>query len=87
MKVSELIDKLLLLPPGAEVILQKDAEGNGYSPLHDVDGNAIYVPDTTWSGDVYSLDWSAADAGFSTHKAWEDFKTSYEKCCVLAPMN
>lgn len=35
-----------------EVVLQKDAEGNGYSPLNGGDV-AYYVPTSTWSGDVY----------------------------------
>ena len=37
-----------------EVVLQKDSEGNGYSPLAGADPEAVYIPDSTWSGDVYS---------------------------------
>lgn len=51
MKVKELIEELSKMDGEREVILQKDGEGNGYSPLYDLDAGA-YVPDTTWSGDV-----------------------------------
>ena len=40
------------LPDDTLVALQKDAEGNGYSPLEDV-MYAVYVHDSTWYGDVY----------------------------------
>jgi hypothetical protein len=52
MKVRELIDLLAYRDPEFEVILQKDAEGNGYSPLAEVCGNAVYQADSTWSGEV-----------------------------------
>jgi hypothetical protein len=55
MKVKELIAELQQLNPDTPVILQKDAEGNGYSPLRGVD-KALYMPDNTWQGEVYSLD-------------------------------
>lgn len=34
------------------VVLQKDAEGNGYSPLSNA-GEAMYVAETTWHGEAY----------------------------------
>lgn len=44
------------VPDDMPVILQKDAEGNGYSPLSSVDVTGyVYEPDTTWSGEVYSV--------------------------------
>ena len=85
MKVKELIAALVAADPDAEVILQKDAEGNGYSPLHVCDDNAVYVPDSTWSGDVYSLEWSADDAGMSETE-WAEI-ASKPRCVVLAPVN
>jgi hypothetical protein len=51
MKVHELIALLSALDPESPVILQKDAEGNGYSPLSGLQA-ASYVPETTWSGEV-----------------------------------
>lgn len=52
MKVKELRELLVDASDDDEVVLSKDAEGNGYSPLA---GGclAIYVPETMWSGDVY----------------------------------
>lgn len=87
MKVSELIEELKKLPPESQVILQKDAEGNGYSPLYCVDGNAIYEADTTWGGEVVSTEWSAKDACFESEELWENYKTNNQRCCVLVPMN
>ena len=37
MNVSELIEYLLGFDPETEVILQRDSEGNGFSPLAGVD--------------------------------------------------
>ena len=71
----------------AEVILQKDAEGNGYSPLAGVDTNAVYVPDSTWSGDVYSKDFSADDNCMEKDE-WEKIKANPKlQCVVLFPVN
>jgi hypothetical protein len=53
MKVKDLLAVLAELDPEAELILQKDAEGNGYSPLAGAEANQIYLPATTWSGEVY----------------------------------
>lgn len=85
MKVSELIAELSKIDQDAMVILQKDAEGNGYSPLHAVDGAAIYVPESTWSGDVYSTNWTAEDAGMDEDE-WADM-LHHPRCVVLAPVN
>jgi hypothetical protein len=85
MKVKELIEALSAAHPEAEVILQKDAEGNGYSPLHCADTEAVYVPESTWSGEVYSLSWSAEDAGMDGDE-WQEV-SSKPRCVVLAPVN
>lgn len=61
MKVKELIEELKQLDPEAEVILQKDAEGNGYSPCAGVQA-CIYVPESTWGGEVYNIDDEEVDA-------------------------
>jgi hypothetical protein len=87
MTVSELIEELKKLPPESQVILQSDSEGNGYSPLYAVDGDAIYKPDTAWSGSVVSTEWTAYDACYESEEEWEIFKASSPRCCVLAPLN
>lgn len=40
------------LPPDILIIMSKDAEGNLYSPLRCAE-TAIYIPNSTHSGDVY----------------------------------
>ena len=55
MTVQELIAELQQLPATSLVILQKDAEGNGYSPCSGTDV-AVYMAESTWSGDSYRLD-------------------------------
>lgn len=85
MKVKELIEALAGADPEAEVILQKDAEGNGYSPLDAVDHDAVYVPESTWSGEVFSMHWTAEDACMDKEE-WAEI-TSKPRCVVLAPVN
>lgn len=41
------------LPGDTPVILEKDAEGNGYSPLAGL-AEAMYKAETTWSGEAYA---------------------------------
>jgi hypothetical protein len=85
MLVKDLLEALKELPPDAEVILQKDGEGNGYSPLEAVDADAVYVPETTWMGSVYSADWSADDACMDEDE-WAELMQK-PRCVVLAPVN
>lgn len=85
MKVKHLIESLKSFDPDSDVILQKDSEGNGYSPLAGADNDAVYVPDNTWSGDVYTTTWTAEDAGMSEDE-WEKLKTE-SRCVVLYPIN
>ena len=85
MTVKELIKELKKCDPKAQVILQKDSEGNGFSPLFDVDGDCIYVPDSTWSGDVYDASWDAEDAGMEEFDWKETLKAP--RCVVLGPVN
>jgi hypothetical protein len=85
MLVKDLIEALKDLPPDAEVILQKDGEGNGYSPLSGVDADAVYIAETTWAGEVYSAGWSADDAGVESDEWAEILKRP--RCVVLAPVN
>lgn len=89
MNVRELKKELFKLSADydeCEVILQKDSEGNGYSPLDCVDAEAIYEPDSSYSGEVYSLNWSADQMDMSENE-WEETKRRLKKCVVLAPTN
>jgi len=51
MTVKELIEQLSEMDPDRIVIVSKDSEGNGYSPLCDV-ATAVYIAETTWSGEI-----------------------------------
>lgn len=84
-KVKELLAALQDADPDAEVILQRDSEGNGYSPLSSADLDAVYIPDSTWSGDVYSMWWTADDACKSPAE-WAQI-VEMTRCVVLAPVN
>jgi hypothetical protein len=53
--VADLQAALATLPSDMPVILAKDAEGNGYSPLTEAEP-AMYAPDTTWSGEHHLTD-------------------------------
>jgi len=87
MTVAELIEQLQKLPPESQVILQKDGEGNGYSPLSEVDGNGIYEAYSTYHGDVASTEWTWGEAGMDSAAEWEAYKNEFPRCCVLAPVN
>ena len=50
MTVAELITELQKLPGDALVVQSKDAEGNGFSPVDEVNIGR-YEADTTWSGE------------------------------------
>jgi len=90
MNVKELIKELLKMDPEMEVIMQKDGEGNGYSPCAGADGDAIYIAESTYSGEVYDASWSAEEAGFDwnedSEKEWKELQKG-PRACVLFPTN
>lgn len=53
MKVKEFISILSEHNPDAEIIISRDSEGNGFSPIDDVD-RVLYSP--IGQGDIYSLE-------------------------------
>lgn len=85
MNVKELKEAIKNLPDEMEVVLVKDSEGNDYSPLSDVNHNVVYIPKTTWYGEVYSMDWTAEDACM-TEKEWEELKLK-PRTLILYPVN
>ena len=86
MNVRELKETLEDLPDDMEIILQKDGEGNGYSPLAVADPDCIYIPETTWCGEVRSLHHSAED-NCMEEEEWEEMKKDTPCSLVLAPVN
>lgn len=85
MTVKELKAILAHLPDEMEVIMQKDIEGNGYSPLNEVDGGMIYIPETPWSGEVLDPAWDAEDVDIDEDE-WEEIR-EVPKVVVLIPAN
>lgn len=83
---SHELARILLDQPDVELIMQKDAEGNRYSPCKGVDFGVIYRPETTRYGTAYNTQWSAADAGMSEME-WEFYKKTYAGYAVLYPVN
>lgn len=85
MKVEALIKILSTLDPESQVILQKDAEGNGYSPLRGVDNEAVYVKESAYSGEVYSTKYPASDHCMEESE-WKKL-LKQKRCVVLYPVN
>lgn len=85
MIVSELIELLQKADPNSKVILEKDAEGNGYSPLSEVNLSMCYLPESEWSGQVFDPDWTAVEACMH-EEDWEEF-IERPRVVVLGPAN
>ena len=87
--VGQLIEELKKLDPTQLVILQKDAEGNGYSPLAGADGDNLgYTPDdSTWSGEVQPILYTEElkKQGYEEEDCAQYSNTA--ACCVLYPVN
>jgi hypothetical protein len=68
------------------VVLSKDAEGNGYSPLRGT-WDAIYVPDSTYSGNVYMRELTTEDRveGYTEEDLYEG--DDGQPALVLTPVN
>lgn len=90
MIVKELIEALKQLDPERTVILQKDSEGNGYSPLANLEP-AAYIPDTTWSGEVkyelYQLTDEMRRIGYTEEDCVDELEEEFELAVVLYPVN
>lgn len=85
MKVKKLIKELQKLDPNLEVILQKDSEGNGYSPLSEIDSHCVYFPESSWSGEIVDTRWTA-DEACRDEDEWEEIKKK-KRCVILHPIN
>lgn len=79
MTVAELIAELSVLPPDTLVIIQKDAEGNDYSPYDGMSTGGKYEAYSTWSGQVH-YDEDLEEEG-------EEMPEGAVPCVVLCPVN
>lgn len=68
MTVGQLRARLAGYHDDLPIVMSKDAEGNGYSPLEDVEAT-LYVAHTTWSGECYP-DWYAPDNAVDAVCLW-----------------
>jgi hypothetical protein len=76
----------LLAHPDVTLILQKDAEGNGYSPLSGIEMDVVYIPDSTYSGQVYSKTYDASDHCMEEDE-WLEAQQTHSGYAVLFPIN
>lgn len=83
MTVKELKEAIANLPDEMEVILQHDTHGSSYGPLLNIDPDTIYIPETYWFGDVYSIYWTFEEANV-TEEEWEKIKIK-SKSLLLYP--
>ena len=84
MTVEELIEHLEKQDPGRIVVMSKDGEGNGFSPLDRFSTHA-YEAETTWSGEIglERLTDDLKSAGYEE----EDVLENGEPALVLWPVN
>ena len=80
MKVGPLRALLATLPDDMLIVLSKDGEGNGYSPLSDTSDptTTVYEADSTWSGEIVDTDDLDDDGPVSPDAV---------PCLVLWPVN
>ena len=79
MKSHELA-KILLANPDVELLIQRDAEGNGYEEFRGIDYDIVFTED----GDVYSSNWTADEAD-ADEEEWEQMKKDGSGFAVLYP--
>jgi hypothetical protein len=88
--VGELMNYLATQPLDRKVILRKDAEGNGHSPLAEA-WEAMYSADSTWSGDTYlTPEGLAAEMAGPNRQGWSEDDAApddAERVIVLGPVN
>lgn len=84
MKVKELIAKLEQMPQDIEVLLQTDAEGNGYEELRFIDEDVI-MTQSGYNIEIMSINWTAEEAGFDSEEEWKEYQSQHPQCCVLSP--
>jgi hypothetical protein len=85
MLVKELIEILQEFDPDTQIIIAKDPEGNGYSPGSSY-FTGYYIPDTTYSGEVYCEDWTAEDCDMDEDQ-WEEMRRDNPVSVILVPTN
>jgi hypothetical protein len=67
MTVKQLIARLSKFDPNRIVVMSKDGEGNGFSPLETMQ-EGIYRPESTWSGESFPEGATEDDYGYTKQK-------------------
>jgi hypothetical protein len=70
------------MDPEKEIIIQRDSEGNGFSPLDGADDQCIY---SELGMEVYDINWSANQVHME-EEVWKQFKKNNIPCIVLYPL-
>ena len=86
MTVRQLLELLSKFEHDRVVIIQKDAEGNSYSPLFSAESKVAYQEETTWSGTIkyQNLTDEMREQGFTE----EDIASKSDRpAVVLCPVN
>lgn len=84
MNVGELREFLRKYPDDMPVIMEKDAEGNGYSPLYDA-REGMYITESAWSGWVRPTDEQiAADSHYGDEDRAPEGSV---RAIILGPVN
>jgi hypothetical protein len=87
--VGELLDYLATQPRDRKIVLSRDAEGNGFSPLSDA-GESMYAAETSWSGTVHPTPEDLAELMARPGSAWSEEDAApddAERVIVLGPVN
>lgn len=88
--VGELIDYLSTQPRDRLVVLSKDAEGNGHSPLAEVE-ETMYLAESTWAGEVYPTPEQLAELAARPGSQWDAEEDAAPedavRVVVLGPVN
>lgn len=80
---GELADYLAVQPRDRKIVLRKDAEGSGHSPLADA-WEAMYSADSTWSGETYPTPEDLVGTEPGEYNPGPD---DAERVIVLGPVN
>lgn len=88
MTINELIKKLQELPledRESQVIMAKDAEGNGYSSVSGVSGGGYCLDSgASYIEGLYLDEWGFEGNGFETEGEWEKFRKKCDRVVVIS---
>ena len=82
MLVKELKEILANIPNDTRIVLQSDAEGNGYRWAYAADFDGVVVTDD-YEPEIYSSEWDAEEADMDEDE-WQEY-LSNPKVLVISP--